>query len=49
MQRSGAHRLHIDDLDLELDLGESFIIDGEVFPAGRYLLQQGPRITFVVP
>lgn len=49
VQRSGAHRLHIDDLDLELDLGESFIIDGEVFPAGRYLLQQGPRITFVVP
>ena len=47
VQRAGAHRLHVDDVDM--DIGESFIIDGEAFPPGRYMLQQGPQITFVVP
>lgn len=47
VQRAGAHRLHVE--DIAMDIGDSFIIDGEAFPAGRYLLQQGPQITFVVP
>lgn len=47
LENRGAHRLHADEIDLELD--GSFILDGEAFPAGRYILQQGPQLTFVVP
>ncbi len=31
------------------DIGGSFILDGEAFPAGRYVLGEGPQINFVVP
>ncbi|WP_232332847.1 diacylglycerol kinase family protein [Novosphingobium aquimarinum] len=31
------------------DLGAAFILDGEAFPAGRYLVEEGPRLAFVVP
>lgn len=44
---NGAHRFVAS--DLELDLGGSFVLDGEAFPAGHYILDEGPRITFVVP
>lgn len=27
---------------MELDFGDSFIVDGEAFPPGRYLLDEGP-------
>lgn len=47
MERFGTHRFQTD--DIELDFGDSFIVDGEAFPAGRYLLDEGPQLTFVVP
>lgn len=47
LERLGAHRFHAS--ELELDLGGTFILDGEAFPAGRYVLDEGPQLTFVVP
>ncbi|MCT2398574.1 diacylglycerol kinase family protein [Novosphingobium mangrovi (ex Huang et al. 2023)] len=47
LTRNGAQRFHAN--DLELDIGGSFVLDGEVFPAGRYVLDEGPQLTFVVP
>jgi diacylglycerol kinase (ATP) len=47
MDRHGFHR--IDAEELELELGDRFILDGEYFPAGRYSLRQGPELRFVVP
>lgn len=32
-----------------MDLGGAFILDGEAFPAGRYLVEEGPQLAFVVP
>jgi len=45
--RHGAIRLLAE--DFELEIGGSFILDGESFPAGRYIVDKGPRLTFVVP
>ena len=47
MARNGFHRLDAD--ELELELGDRFILDGEYFPAGTYRLRQGPELRFVVP
>jgi hypothetical protein len=47
MQRAGAHRVAIGPIDFEL--GGAFILDGEAFPAGQYVLEEGPQLTFVVP
>jgi hypothetical protein len=47
MQRAGAHRVASGPIDI--DLGGAFILDGEAFPAGRYVLEEGPQLTFVVP
>ena len=47
LERSGIHRFAAEDVDA--DLGGSFILDGEQFPAGRYRLQNGPLLRFVVP
>ncbi|MBB3938821.1 hypothetical protein GGR39_000450 [Novosphingobium fluoreni] len=47
MQRAGAHRVATGPIDF--DLGGAFILDGEAFPAGHYVLQEGPTLTFVVP
>lgn len=47
LRRNGGHRLGADALDL--DLGGSFILDGEAFPPGRYRIEQGPSLRFVVP
>ncbi len=47
MQRHGAHRVAIGPMDI--DLGGAFILDGEAFPAGQYVLEEGPQLTFVVP
>lgn len=44
----GAHRLALDE-EVALDLGDRFILDGEYFPAGRYVLRQGAPLRFVVP
>lgn len=45
--RMGLHRLLSE--EVELELGDQFILDGEYFPAGRYLLRQGPPLRFVTP
>lgn len=45
--RAGVHRFAADGLDMEL--GGSFILDGEQFPEGRYRLQNGPLLNFIVP
>lgn len=47
VQRAGAHRVASGPLDF--DLGGAFILDGEAFPAGHYVLEEGPQLTFVVP
>lgn len=47
LARRGAQRFHAG--ALELELGGSFILDGEAFPAGRYILDEGPLLTFVAP
>lgn len=46
-ERSGVHRFAAEDIDA--DLGGSFILDGEEFPKGRYRIQNGPLLRFVVP
>lgn len=45
--RGGGHQIDVD--TVELDIGASFILDGEAFPAGRYILEQGPQLRFVAP
>ena len=47
MQRAGLNTRSVGPLEFELDGG--FVLDGEVFPAGHYMLEEGPQITFVVP
>ena len=34
---------------LDFDIGESFILDGEAFPAGNYRVTAGSTLRFVVP
>ena len=43
----GARRFAVS--EVELDIGGAFILDGEAFPPGRYILDEGPLLTFVVP
>jgi diacylglycerol kinase (ATP) len=43
----GVH--HLASESLEVEVGGPFILDGEVFPAGHYVLEEGPEIAFVVP
>jgi diacylglycerol kinase (ATP) len=47
MQRAGAHRVAADAVDFDID--GAFILDGEAFPAGQYVLEEGTQLTFVVP
>lgn len=47
LPRNGAQRFCAN--DIELDIGGTFILDGEAFPAGRYIVEEGPLIDFVVP
>jgi hypothetical protein len=47
LARNGVHRATIE--EAELTLGGPFVLDGETFPPGRYLLRQGPELRFVVP
>jgi hypothetical protein len=46
--RLGIHRLGLDQ-ELEMDIDDRFILDGEYFPAGRYILRQGSPLRFVIP
>lgn len=43
----GLHRCATD--RILLDLGDRFVLDGEMFPAGQYEITQGPPLSFVVP
>lgn len=47
LKRAGLHRVHASEVDMDLD--GSFVLDGESFPAGRYIIDEGPLLTFVVP
>ncbi|ABC64609.1 diacylglycerol/lipid kinase family protein [Erythrobacter litoralis] len=47
MEAAGLHRRGTD--RIELDLGDKFILDGEVFAPGRYCVTPGPMLNFVVP
>lgn len=47
LERSGMHRIHASEIDMDLD--GNFVLDGESFPAGDYIIDQGPLLTFVVP
>lgn len=48
LSRLGTHRLALHE-PVELELDDRFILDGEYFPAGRYILSQGAPLRFVVP
>ena len=47
LARNGVQRFSAS--EVEIDIGGSIILDGEAFPAGRYILDEGPQLTFVVP
>lgn len=47
LEKRGTHRFATSAVDL--DIGGPFILDGEAFPSGDYVLEEGPQITFVVP
>lgn len=43
--RAGIHQGAVEAFELTID--DQFILDGEAFPAGSYLVTQGPELTFV--
>ena len=43
----GVHHVRTD--HYAMDIGDEFILDGEVFPAGQYRVSTGPQLRFVVP
>ena len=45
--RAGIHFVKTSEFELTLD--DEFILDGEIFPAGRYQVAEGPELRFVVP
>lgn len=45
--RSGLHQCSV--TRFEFGLEEQFILDGEAFPGGRFVVTQGPELHFVVP
>ena len=47
LERAGYHQRVAEAFDLDIDA--QFIVDGEIFPAGRYRVAQGPALDFVVP
>lgn len=47
LARKGVHRFCAN--EVEMDIGGAFILDGEAFPAGHYILDEGPQLTFVIP
>lgn len=44
---NGAHRVKAE--EVHMDLGGKFILDGESYPAGQYLVGEGPLLRFVAP
>ena len=47
LDKLGIHRGAAHEFGLEL--GESFILDGETYPAGDYRVSAGPELHFIVP
>ncbi|MDN3646806.1 diacylglycerol kinase family protein [Pontixanthobacter aestiaquae] len=47
LPEKGVHHAQTD--HYEMDVGDDFILDGEVFPAGHYRVSTGPELSFVVP
>ncbi|OBX18072.1 hypothetical protein A9995_12950 [Erythrobacter sp. QSSC1-22B] len=45
LERAGLHQGAADAFEMIVD--DQFILDGEAFPAGSYLVSQGPELTFV--
>jgi len=43
----GIHQLAATQFSLSID--DQFILDGEAFPAGDYLIEQGPELAFIAP
>jgi hypothetical protein len=44
---AGFHQLDAEAITVDID--EPVILDGEAFPPGRYVIAQGPELTFVAP
>lgn len=47
LQTNGVHRCSTE--RIEIELADRFILDGESFPGGRYEIEPGPALSFVVP
>lgn len=47
LRQRGIHQLTTSQFTLAID--DQFILDGEAFPAGEYLVEQGPELAFVAP
>lgn len=47
LRNRGIHQLAASQFTLAIDA--PFILDGEAFPAGDYLIEQGPELAFVTP
>ena len=47
IREKGFHQLSTSQFTLRIE--DSFIVDGEAFPPGEYLIAQGPELEFVAP
>ncbi|MEP3052004.1 MAG: diacylglycerol kinase family protein [Erythrobacter sp.] len=47
LRERGCHIVSASRFTLEID--DRFILDGEVFPVGKYRIEQGPELEFVAP
>lgn len=47
LRERGIHQLAATQFSLSID--DQFILDGEAFPAGDYLIEQGPELAFIAP
>ncbi|MET4133663.1 diacylglycerol kinase (ATP) [Porphyrobacter sp. MBR-155] len=47
LRERGIHQITA--TQFSLSIGDQFIMDGEAFPAGDYLVEQGPELAFVTP
>jgi hypothetical protein len=47
LRRRGIHQLTATQFSLSID--DQFIVDGEAFPAGDYLIEQAQELAFVTP
>jgi hypothetical protein len=45
--RRGIHYRTVPSFELMIE--EPWILDGEAFPAGHFIVSEGPELTFVVP